>query len=383
MTSPIAPERLSDLIGRIYDCALDPDLWPSAMEAICDELNLRTGVISLIDMACGRSLLAASTGFDPKWLERLPEFSPGLMSLWGGESTVRNLPLEEPAVLSRVNPDAIAPDSADSFHIGFNQPQGFVDAIAIGLTRDDGVIGTIGFNRHERFGLIGPRELETARLLVPHLQRAVAISRVLEMRRLTQQSFEDVLNGLDLPLIVVEPDLQTRFLNSAAQAMLARRDFLTRANTGLRFSDGTVQRRLQAAIAGFLDGSHGASPFGLAFRDGEQNPWLVHLLPLNMRENAARPDLRHQRFALIFSAFARDSAEGALEALAALYELTAAETRVLRLLCAGRPTRDIASELSVAPSTAKSHVLRIYEKTGLHRQADLVALARSTAAISG
>ncbi|WP_416347117.1 helix-turn-helix domain-containing protein [Devosia sp.] len=39
-----------------------------------------------------------------------------------------------------------------------------------------------------------------------------------------------------------------------------------------------------------------------------------------------------------------------------------AETRVLRLLCAGHPVRHIAEQLGIAPSTAKSHILRIYEK---------------------
>ncbi|ODT83759.1 MAG: hypothetical protein ABS76_02285 [Pelagibacterium sp. SCN 64-44] len=382
MTSPIAPERLSELIGLIYDCALDPDLWPAAMEAICARLNLRTGVISLIDMARGHPLLAASTGFDAGWLERLPEYSEGLMPMWGGESTIRNLPLEEPAVLSRINPDAIAPDSTDRFHLGFNRPQGFVDAIAIALTRDESAIGTIGFNRHADFGLIGPCEIETMRLLVPHLQRAVAISRVLEMRRLAQQSLEDVLDGLDLPLVLVEADLQPRFLNAAAQTLLARHDFLLHTGAGLRFSDGATQRRLLAVMTDLLEGAGAASPFGLAFRDSQQNPWLVHLLPLHRKTSTRQHSPNQRLFALIFSAFSRTDSEAALQALAALYELTLAETRVLRLLCAGHPVRRIAAQLGIAPSTAKSHMLRIYEKTGLHRQADPVALVRSALAIS-
>lgn len=375
---PISPQKLSLLIGGIYDCALDPELWPGVMDEICRQLDLRTGVISLIDMAAGQPLLAATTGFEAGWLERLPDFSEGLVSLWGGEHVVRNLPVEEPAVLSRVNPDAISTGSTDPFHLGFNRPQGFVDAIAVGLTRDETTIGTIGFNRHEDFGLIGPRELEIMRLLVPHLQRAVAVSRVLEMRRVTQQGFEDVLDGLDFPLAVVGPGLQLRFANAAAETLLARRGFLGRHGSALRFADGAVQRKLEAALGSLREGGQGsASPFGLAFRDERQTPWVLHLLPLN-----TTGDPGGRNVALFFSAPSGSSATGTIEALASLYDLTGAETRVLRLLCAGHPTRRIAAELGIADSTAKTHILRVYEKTGLHRQADLMSLTRFAVPVS-
>ena len=32
-------DRLSGLIGSIYDCAIDPDLWPATMGRICGELG--------------------------------------------------------------------------------------------------------------------------------------------------------------------------------------------------------------------------------------------------------------------------------------------------------------------------------------------------------
>ena len=38
--SVTAPERLSDIIGSIYDCVLAPDRWPSALAAIVEDLGL-------------------------------------------------------------------------------------------------------------------------------------------------------------------------------------------------------------------------------------------------------------------------------------------------------------------------------------------------------
>lgn len=377
MSSFISAERLSNLIGHIYDCALDPQLWPKAMDAICEELDLRTGVISLIDMTQGLPKLASTTGFSETWLQKLPEYSDGLVALWGGEAAVRNLPLEEPAVLSRVNPDAIDEKSEDPFHVGFNQPQGFIDAIAIGLTRDDAMLGTIGFNRHEQYGLIGPREIEVMRLLLPHLQRAVTVSRVLDMRRIETQVMKSALDTLDFPLFVIGSGFQSHFANGAAETLLAQSDFINHQGGRLRFGDGHVQRKIETAMHSLRNGgsAKGVNPFGTAFIDETQRPWVAHLLPLNngIMNNARIAD--EGAFALLLSAPSRGDSSITLEALALLYDLTVTETRVFRLLCAGNPTRKIADELNIAQSTIKTHILRIYEKTGQHRQADLVALA--------
>ena len=45
----LSHQRFSDLIGSIYDCAIDPELWPGAIEQICRELHCICGVIILYD----------------------------------------------------------------------------------------------------------------------------------------------------------------------------------------------------------------------------------------------------------------------------------------------------------------------------------------------
>ncbi|SEB91340.1 helix-turn-helix transcriptional regulator [Rhodobacter sp. 24-YEA-8] len=373
----ISPERLSALIARIYDCALDPSLWPDAMGAICDELDLRTGVVSLIDLGTGQPLLASATGFDPAWLGRLHEFSDGLVSLWGGEAVVRNMPLEEPAVLSAVNPVAISEESADPFHLGFNQPQGFVDAIAVGLTRDETMLGTIGFNRHESHGLVGPREIAIMRLLVPHLQRAIAVSRVLEMQQIRQTNLETALHAIRAPLFMIDSDLHLHFHNSAAEKVVADSGILRVVNGTLILTDPEAQRRVRKALlsVGACDDPAKASPFGTAFTDAENAPWVAHVLPITGRAGSAGA-----QYMLFLAGPSLREGSAALEALASLYALTGAETQVLQRLCTGQSAKQIAEDLGIALSTLKTHTLRIYEKTGLHRQAELVALARGALA---
>jgi DNA-binding CsgD family transcriptional regulator len=65
------------------------------------------------------------------------------------------------------------------------------------------------------------------------------------------------------------------------------------------------------------------------------------------------------------------------DALALLYDLTPAETRVFQLLAGGKTQAAVAAQLGIASSTVKTHLLKVFEKTGISRQAELVRLAAS------
>ncbi|WP_421851226.1 helix-turn-helix domain-containing protein [Novosphingobium sp.] len=61
------------------------------------------------------------------------------------------------------------------------------------------------------------------------------------------------------------------------------------------------------------------------------------------------------------------------------FELTPAEIRVFEQISAGRTTKEAALALGVAQSTVRTHLLRLFEKTGVNRQADLIRMAHSLA----
>ncbi|QJU59879.1 hypothetical protein HL653_20935 [Sphingomonas sp. AP4-R1] len=65
MDEAIAPERLSEIIRLIYDCATDPAQWPVAMEAIRPALNFHNASLDLLLLpSCGRIMDQAKHGED-------------------------------------------------------------------------------------------------------------------------------------------------------------------------------------------------------------------------------------------------------------------------------------------------------------------------------
>lgn len=62
------------------------------------------------------------------------------------------------------------------------------------------------------------------------------------------------------------------------------------------------------------------------------------------------------------------------------YGVTPAECRLLMALVQGMTLKDAADTLGIAHATAKSHLARLFQKTGSERQADLVRLAMTALA---
>jgi len=63
------------------------------------------------------------------------------------------------------------------------------------------------------------------------------------------------------------------------------------------------------------------------------------------------------------------------DAIAAAFRLTPSELRVLMAIVEIGGVPDIAAKLGIAETTVKTHLGRLFEKTGAGRQADLVKIA--------
>jgi len=111
-------------------------------------------------------------------------------------------------------------------------------------------------------------------------------------------------------------------------------------------------------------------PIGVMGADGR--PCSIRVLPLARQDR----DALGGEGAVMVTVSTPDTAP-AVDAMAETYGFTPAETRILEQLCSGHAPPEIAAGLDVSLSTVKTHLLQMFRKTGLHRQADLVKLGYS------
>jgi len=67
----IPPHALSDLIGSIYDCALDPQRWPNTCQRIADLCESTAGGICVHDMRHVQNDQLFVFGYQEEFLQRL------------------------------------------------------------------------------------------------------------------------------------------------------------------------------------------------------------------------------------------------------------------------------------------------------------------------
>lgn len=367
---------LSELIGAIYDCALDPDRWPDTLSLIRQTLGFHNAVLQLQALPSGEVLLNVGSGVEQPWLDRMIDYGPDVLAQWGGEAVYHGLPLEEPAVLSWVRPKAMA---ETRFELEWGRPQGLIDVMAIVLARDAGALGSIGMGRHERSGPIGQREVAMARLLIPHLQRAATISGLLDSKTLVARTLEALIDRLAVPILLVGDGMRIVHANAAADRLLETGDPLQSKGGRLApRSDGVAAALAVAVEQGRADESAlGRKGFGVPAHTAEGALRVLHVLPLQFGD--LRPGLAPSAVAAVFVAPTMPGLPARGDVLASLFNLTPAEARVFELIAAGRTSAEAARALGVGASTVKTHLLRLFDKLGVRRQADLVALAASFA----
>jgi DNA-binding CsgD family transcriptional regulator len=172
-------------------------------------------------------------------------------------------------------------------------------------------------------------------------------------------------------LLRLAPDGTVEWQNEAATAVLASDDDLVIRNGRLRIRDGKIDTQLQAAIkwAAALSApmvpSRGALPIVTqAGEDMAAKVWWVIAESGKILVSLGDPSQDEHR----------------LEAASIVYGLSPAQRTVAGHILAGRTLTDIALAMGITANTARTHLDRIYDKTGVRTQPALVRALLSTAA---
>jgi len=212
-------------------------------------------------------------------------------------------------------------------------------------------------------------------VLVPHLKRAVQIGRTVSRERAQTAALTDVLDEIRAGIFLLDARRRIVHANESGHALLARRVLLRSAGGRLSATEPDAQRALDGsiAVAGKADpltASHGVT-VSLHASGGER--YVGHLLPLRSGERR-RTGATCEAVAALFVHKAEPKASIPCELVAARYNLTPMEVTVLFAIVDVGGVPEVAKALGIAPTTVKTHLLRVFAKTNTRRQADLVKL---------
>jgi DNA-binding CsgD family transcriptional regulator len=360
-----------ELIGAIYDAVIDPARWNDTIDRIRRHLGFQICMMSVVALPAGRVIVTAQSNVPHPYSETIYQYGTEALDQWGGLARIATLIREEPVLYSDFN--KLSDVFGKPFYENWSKPQGLVDQLVLVLEFNPRMLANVAFGVHESAPPVNKNQVEGLRVLAPHLRRAAIISGLLEGQAHVAASFEAALNALGTTVVLVDEHMRIISANRRAEAMLAAGDPLRSRDGRLEVLHELVRGQVAAAVA--------AAPFddvrlqrggGIPARREDGGEVVLHVLPLGRRT----PLAGLSAVAAIFVAEPSASLNIPMEALQLLYDLRPAEARVLELIAEGQSAARIAATLGIAPSTVKTHTLRLFDKVGVHNRADLMRIAR-------
>jgi DNA-binding CsgD family transcriptional regulator len=368
-------ETLSALIGDIYAAALDPSRWVAVLRKARGLVGGSAAALFAKDMFTkGLEVYYDDGGLDPHYKRLYFEEYANLDPCTAGHVSAE---IEEP--VSTV--DLLPYDEflKTRFYQEWARPQGLVDFVCAVLDKSATGAAMFGIFRHERDGLADAEARRRMRLIVPHLRQALALGRIVDGKTAETAMFADALDGLAAGMFLVDAAGRLVHANASGRALLDERSVLRTSGGKLVATEAKSASALSEILA---DAGNGAALPGrglavaLSARDGAHH--VAHVLPVVSGTPRSAGTRSAAAAALLVHKVALEVASSP-EAIARLYGLTPGELRVLGAIVDIGGVPETAEALGIGEATVKTHLHRLFGKTGATRQADLVKLVAAFA----
>lgn len=366
MTLPdLSAEKMSDLIGLVYDSAFEEVQWRSFLREI-SELFPGVGAIAW--------------GYDGDYM--FPEYANGSTSQIFPDYTemdVRTRSNETPAEVSKSTPNGFVSRTKIHFdeaewrnsitYRKYLKPAGYLHSLHLKVDHN----GDRG--AYLAFALPDNKEMEEKihdplfnllKLLSPHAVRACQLARALTLAKRATEIFGGFLDGILIPMIVTDEKGHYLFANAAGRRLLDRKDPLHLTSSGdLVLGRDQDTRALRKRLLSLSDD---IAVNGLKVETEDGAPLLLALTPFrpSMRE-ASQMDrhlLEDEQLCAVFVGQA-DGDEISHYLLEDVFDLTPREAEVCGQLMLGASAGEIAENAGRSPKTVRNQIQVIYEKVGV------------------
>lgn len=364
------------LIEAIYDCAVDPALWPKTLTQIRDQFDaayVLTGFIEANPVAGGPpiNMIRRASPWDEVWFDQLGQH---LHLIHGYENFARSEIDEAWTQLSQGNEDDIR---KSEFYNLWVTPQGLRDCLNIHFLKRERLIGVLSIARAEGKPQLSDRDKLLAEALTPHIRRSVAISDIVDKGKLSLAIYKGILDQIRAAVFVLDGNCRLILANGKADEILSTGNYFD-------YRHGTIAAK-QAAGGNLMfaaavnnaargDSAAGVSGIGVPLLGHDAQRVAAFVLPLSGKN--LRAELGSGYVAL-FIAQNNEQQPVLIEILRTLYNLTSAEARVVAALAQGQNPALIAESIGTSINTVRSQLSRAFEKTGTPDQIALCALVNN------
>ena len=358
---------METLLERLYDADFSEACFEPFMQELGKRLDSHVLALHTHDVSRGVTTIVNGVGVDSDLLARWEDvandnvwFQRGATQLLN-EGTSDDEHLTTRSELHRTR-----------FHADFLRVADLEHGMGMFLGADtDQSLVVLTINRSGRRGCFNDSERELAKALLPHLRNAYALHSRFRGLRTREHAYRSALDRLEQPVFLVSRQGTVLFANEYARQVDASGCCLQRRQ-GKPIAihppdDPLLQSTLARAAAGETAG--GSLTLPLHDRAGR----ISALLTVCPTPPPVFADLSQGDVAVAI--FVRPlQSKQVPEDVQAAFGLTPAEFRLARTLADGCTLDEASARLGISKNTVRTQLRGLFEKTGTHRQSELVAL---------
>ncbi|AXQ28753.1 helix-turn-helix transcriptional regulator [Solimonas sp. K1W22B-7] len=361
------PRQVGDLLGALYEGALEQPPWDSALRLL--QLRLQAAHVSLIlrpPTADSAGVMinvggnpAAQVSYEKQYFAMDPFVSLKEGEVMTPEELIGKQWLEGP------------------MYQDYLRPQDVRYVLGADVYTPEGIECRLRATRGHGSLPFGEQDKALFRYILPHLKRSIQIQSKLDSLECERQMLAGTVNRMLLGVISLSQTGEILEINDEARRILAERDGLWRGPNGLQADNADDRRELQRLIQRGLGHGSGAVAGGMVEAMPVSRPSGRARLSLVVKAvpGADWCDARRRPAAVIFL---RDpdcnTAPPSLDLVRRLLGLTRVESRMALLLAEGSTLDEAAELMNIRRNTARTHLRSIFCKTGVTRQTMLVRL---------
>jgi DNA-binding CsgD family transcriptional regulator len=376
VTSGWPREELDEVVEQIYLATTEPQRWNAVIERIGRRIGANIAAVH-VHSQLGDTDPATTVG---GWgMGRRPTGLPSYEKYFAA----RNVFLQHGAHLLKpgaiLTGEQMCPDEVlltSEFYLDFLRPLDVRYAIRAVLTNDPEPLSYFSAGRAHASRPFGDAQRRILLAVTPHLIQAIRIQARLEGIQSGRHAVSCVLERVPLAVIFLDGRCRVIEMNSSARKIVDAGDGLKLEHDVLVALDTRAEVQLQQMIFGAasLDSGrllqHGGAL--LLPRPEGRRPLSAMVAPTGV--TGIFPASRSARVVVLIEEPAQTASKPSV-AFAKDHNLSPAESGLAARLVAGMSLRQAAVALGISENTARSHLKRVFAKTAVRRQAELVRRA--------
>lgn len=371
-----------DVIDRIYEAAIDDELWPDALVALTEAIGGAQVMMGVNDPAGERTVIAPRMD---------PEAVASYRDHWGRHDMLWRRTNRAP-VGEILHAEDYAPRQElerTEFYNEWHRPLGIGAAgLGVNLFVENGLPAVCGIKRALGDDGFSADQVALFTRVAPHLRRAVDVQRRLRHLELARSASSAAGRKGGACVILVDSARRPLDADAGGRALLDARDGLCLETGRLAATDGAASARLAGLVERCTRTARARPRRGGSVdvsRGHRRPPLRVDVAPAGRERSRRGWDwLRRVAPAAVVTVTDPELAsEVARDRLRERFGLTPAEADLAVEICRGDGREAAADRLGISVDTARTHLTRVFAKTGVRRQAELVRLFMEVARAPG